>query len=243
MLVEGSSIKDLSIVVPAFNEELILERNVNRLVKFFQPLLDCPWELIIADNRSTDKTAEIGRRLAESVNGVRYIYTDRKGVGAALKKAWSSCSSDILCYTDLDLPFPLENLYTLCETISAGYDIAIGSRYVKGGSYHTNMGRKFLSRLYSYWLKILFSCKFSDHCGIKAIKREAFLKLMPLVNSDDWFFGTELLIRAEKMGYAVRELPVHAHNDSHRNSKVKLFRTMWDYVRLSFKLRWELWWK
>lgn len=232
--------ENISIVVPVFNEELILEKNVSRLVEYFSSVLNCDWELIIADNASTDKTGEIGRKLAADIERVRYVYTDKKGVGAALKTAWSKSYFDILCYTDVDLPFPLESLRSLCKAISEGYDIAIGSRYVEGGYYKVNPGRKILSRLYGYWLKMLFSCKFSDHCGTKAIRKNVFSNLLPKLTCDDWFFGTELLIHAEKDGYKIKEVPIQAHNDSSRNTKVKLFRTICDYLKLSISLKWNL---
>lgn len=231
---------DITIAVPVFNEELILEKNVRRLVAYFHSVLPCEWELVIADNASTDKTGEIGRRLAETIDHVRYVYTEKRGVGAALKRAWATSTFDILCYTDVDLPFPLESLIELCQAIYEGNDIAIGSRYVKGGVYKASLGRKILSRLYSYWLKMLFSFKFSDHCGTKAIRKKAFLDLLPLLACDDWFFGTELLVHGKEKRFSIKELPIQAHNDHKRNSKTKLLRTTWNFVRLSLLLKWKL---
>jgi len=240
IVVNANTMDNISIVIPVFNEELILEKSVSQLLTFCNSFLDCDWELIIADNASTDMTGEIGRRLAANIDRVKYVHTDRKGVGAALKMAWASSSYDLLCYTDVDLPFPLESLFDLCKAVSNGHDIAIGSRYANGGSYKVNLGRKILSKLYSYWLKIMFSCKFSDHCGTKAIKKKVFLDLLPMINCDDWFFGTELLVMAERTGCSIKEIPISAHNDSSRNSKVKLLRTIWDYVKLSLSLKWDL---
>lgn len=167
--------KDISIVIPAYNEELILERNAIRLWNYFNSVLNDPWELVIADNGSTDKTGEVGYNLSKRIHNIRYLRIDEKGIGIALKKAWASCSSYALCYTDADLPYKLEEVRALCKAIFAGYDIAVGSRYIKGGRYDTTLGRKILSRLYSYWLRLLLSCSFSDHCGTKAIKRESSL--------------------------------------------------------------------
>lgn len=238
--VNEQTMDNISIVFPVFNEELILEKSVHQLLTFCHSFLDCDWEIIIADNASTDMTGEIGRGLAATIDRVKYVHTDRKGVGAALKLAWASSSYDLLCYTDVDLPFPLESLIDLCEAVSNGNDIAIGSRYANGGSYKISLGRKILSKLYSYWLKIMFSCKFSDHCGTKAIKKKVFLDLLPMIKCDDWFFGTELLVMAERLGYSIKEVPISAHNDSSRKSKVKLLRTIWDYVKLSLSLKWDL---
>ena len=238
--VNTTTMDNASIVVPVFNEELILEKSIYKLLTFCNSFLDCDWELIIADNASTDMTGEIGRRLAANNDRIKYLHTDKKGVGAALKMAWASSSFDVLCYTDVDLPFPLESLIEQCKAVSNGHDIAIGSRYVAGGYYNVNLGRKILSKLYRYWLKIMFSCKFNDHCGTKAIKKKVFLDLIPMINCNDWFFGTELLVLAEKKGYTIKEIPVSAQNDSSRNSKVKLLRTIWDYVKLSLSLKWDL---
>jgi len=227
----------VSIVLPVFNEENIVQRSTEHVARFLSSLPHPDWNLVIADNGSTDKTRERGQELAAMMHRVSYLRTERKGVGAALRMAWVSSLSDVLGYVDADLPFRLETFDAMWRALQEGYDIATGSRYVEGGGYETTWLRKVLSRLHSYWMQLLFGCKFSDHCGIKAIKRQVFLDLLPFLRSDDWFFGTELLVWAERFGYRIKEVPVQARNDRSRRSKVNLPLVTINYIRCELRLK------
>ena len=232
--------KSISVVLPVYNEEEILERSVKTLVDFASARFDSRWELVIADNFSTDRTSEIGRDLEKRYDRVRYVRIDQKGVGAALKGAWGASSSDILSYIDADLPFPLETLCELCGEVEKGYDIAIGSRYVRGGNYEINLPRKILSRIFRCWIRVLFSVNFHDSCGIRAMKRDVCHRLLPQLQNDDWFFGDELLIRAARSGYMIKEVPVSAFYDQSRKSKVRIMKTIVNYIKVSILFRCRL---
>src|SRR5216117_1992350 len=98
------------------------------------------------------------------------------------------------------------------------------------------MKREFISRSYNALVKGVFGTKFSDaQCGFKAITRRAAAQLLPLVEDNDWFMDTELLVIAEKLGYRIFDLPVRWVEDP--DSRVKIWRTALDDVKGLLRLR------
>ena len=143
----------------------------------------------------------------------------------AVKKAWSESKADILSYMDCDLSTDLAAFPPLVEAlISCGFDVAIGSRLLKPCLTTRGFKREFISRGYNRLMKLFFQAQFSDaQCGFKAITKEAASALLPLVEDNEWFMDSELLILAEKLGYRIFDLPVHWVDDS--DSRVKIWRT------------------
>jgi glycosyltransferase involved in cell wall biosynthesis len=238
---EITSKESLSIVLPIYNEEAVLETNVLRLRSFLDSAFKCEWQIVIADNLSTDQTARIGRMLANSYSGVKYIRINRKGVGIALKTAWDNSDASIHVHIDGDLPFDFADMKRLIETAQKGYDVCFGSRFTNGSFSDAKPLRQFLSKIFHYWIRLLFSYEYTDICGIKAVRREAFLALSPHLTSDGWFFNTELMLLANKAKMSIKEVPVHVREPPGRKSKVNLFQTVTNLFLLTFKLKLKFW--
>jgi glycosyltransferase involved in cell wall biosynthesis len=234
---ETKTQESLSIVLPVYNEEAVLEANVLRLLTFMQSAFNCKWEIVIADNFSTDKTPIIGKMLENSYSEVKYLRIDRKGVGIALKTAWDKSNADIQCHVDGDLPFDFVDMKRLIETAKEGYDVCFGSRFTVGACSDAKPLRKVLSKVFHYWIKLLFSYEYTDICGIKAVRREAFKVLSPHLTSDGWFFNTELMLLANRTKMSIKEVPVHVREPPGRKSKVKLLQTISNLFLLTFKLK------
>lgn len=201
----------LEIVIPIYNEQEELEANIKKLHSFLRKnLYNYNWQITIADNASTDKSLAITKDLAKKLTGVSFFHFDKKGRGGAVKRVWSKSNADILCYMDVDLSTDLINLPTLLSAILKGYDIAIGSRLLpKSKVANRTLKREILSRVYNILIKFTFRTHFSDaQCGFKAIKKRAASELLPKIIDDAWFFDSELLILADKMGYKIYEAPV-----------------------------------
>ena len=231
----------LSIVLPVYNEEAVLETNVLRLRTFLESTFTYEWEIVIADNMSTDQTARIGQMLAKSYSGVKYLRINRKGVGVALKTAWDKSNADIHCHIDGDLPFDFADMKRLIEAALEGYDVCFGSRYTNGSYSDAKPLRRFLSKIFHYWIKLLFSYEYTDICGIKAVRKEAFKTLSPFLTSDGWFFNTELMLLANKARMSIKEVPVHVREPPGRKSKVKLLQTISNLFLMTFKLKLKFW--
>lgn len=201
----------LNIVIPVYNEEAELATSVGTLTHYLtKHLTDFDWTITIADNASTDKTFTIAQNLAQKQKRVTSVHLSQKGRGRAVKFAWNNTKHDFLAYMDVDLSTDLKHLPPLVRSLQRGYDIAIGSRNARGARvYGRNIARTITSKGYITLIKLFFWVHFSDaQCGFKAVTREVVDKLIPLVRDNEWFFDTELLLIAEKLGYRIYEEPV-----------------------------------
>ena len=222
--------KSVDVVIPVYNEAHVLAGSIARLVSYLEGSLDRPWRVVIADNGSTDATLEVARSLSEEYPRVGFLHLEEKGRGRALRRAWLESDTDIVSYMDVDLSTELEAFPLLVAAIDQGYDLAIGSRLVRGAMVVRSFRREVASHLYSLLTRAMHFTSFRDaQCGFKALTSSAAHELVPLVESQHWFFDTELLILAEKRGYRIKELPVAWVEDP--DSRVNLTR----YGRECFK--------
>lgn len=216
----------VEIVMPVYNEEEELEVNITKLRDFAQnKLTSWDWNILIADNASTDKTLQIAEKIAQKNKKIHVLHLTQKGRGRAVKKAWLESSADVVSYMDIDLSTQLDYFPSLINSLVNGYDIAIGSRLlpksiVKGRT----LKRELISRCYNLMIRMFFWIKFSDaQCGFKAITRETVKNLIPAIIDNEWFFDSEMLIVGEKAGYKVYEEPVMWIDDP--GSTVKVMKT------------------
>lgn len=227
------------ITIPVLNEENELEKNIKILAGFLAENLKYDWEIEIADNGSTDKTREIGERLArENNNRVKYRRLEERGRGRALKKSWTGSDAEILSYMDIDLSTNLKSFPPLIDKITDGADVAIGSRLLKASRTKRQFKREILSRGYNLLIKLMFQNKFSDaQCGFKAINKKAASALLPKIKNNEWFFDTELLLLTEREGFRIAEVPVEWIEDL--DSRVKIIKTIAEDVKGLIRIRLE----
>ena len=214
----------VDIVIPVYNEEQALPRSIVILADFLKANLRNPWQIVIADNASTDKTQAVSEMLCERYAGVNYLHIPRKGRGRALRAAWLDSTADIVSYMDVDLSTDLSHFPQLIESLQHGYHVAIGSRLSKGSRVTRSLKREVVSRSYNLLIKSTFFTPFSDaQCGFKALTRQAARSIIPHVKNDNWFFDTEFLIIAAKRGYRIKQVPVKWDDDP--NSTVNIAGT------------------
>ena len=214
-------------ILPVLNEEKVISASVSAIHNFLEThFKDYTWKITIADNGSTDKTADISEILSTKFDRVNYVRIAQKGRGRALKQCWTSSKSDIVAYMDIDLSTQLDDIRPLLDSISKNkYDVAIGSRLIKGSVVEgRSRRREFTSRTYNKIIQSVFSVNFNDaQCGFKAISRSTAGKIVPLIKDNGWFFDTELLIVADKCDYRIKEVPVRWSDDP--DTRVKVFST------------------
>ncbi|MCE1175075.1 MAG: bifunctional glycosyltransferase family 2/GtrA family protein [Propionibacteriales bacterium] len=200
----------VDVIIPVYNEELDLSASVLRLDRFLAETFPYDYRVIIADNASTDSTFEIARRLADRHAHVRAVHLEAKGRGRALRQVWLDSDADVVAYMDVDLSTDLKALLPLVAPLVSGHsDVAIGTRLSRGSRVVRGPKREFISRTYNLILKASLGASFSDaQCGFKAIRREVADRLLPLVEDNNWFFDTELLVLAERAGLRIHEVPV-----------------------------------
>ena len=226
----------VDVVVPVYNEEQALSRNIVILADFMRANLPNPWQIIIADNASTDQTSAVADMLCERYTGINYLHIPQKGRGRALKAAWMDSTADIVSYMDVDLSTDLSHLPPLLTSLELGYDVAIGSRLSRGSRVTRSLKREIVSRGYNMLVKSMFFTPFQDaQCGFKALTRRAAEAIVPHVKNDNWFFDTELLIIAAKRGYKINQVPVKWDDDP--TSTVNIARTAAEDVKGLLRLR------
>ena len=226
----GTATAVVDVVIPVYNEEHQLAASVQRVLAHLQTM---PWSfrVTIADNASTDQTAIIARRLSHSHPEVSVVHLAEKGRGRALKRVWTASDSEVLVYMDVDLSTDLAALLPLVASLVGGHsDLAIGSRLARHSRVERGAKRELISRSYNLILRRALRARFSDaQCGFKAIRRDAARELLPLVQDDEWFFDTELLVVAERAGLRIHEVPVDWTDDP--DSSVDIVRTALDDLR------------
>jgi glycosyltransferase involved in cell wall biosynthesis len=215
----------IDIVVPVYNEQAALRASIRRLHAFLAAEMPYPWRIVIADNASTDQTLAVARALAVELPQTTVLHLDAKGRGRALRAAWSASDADVLCYMDVDLSTDLRGLLPLVSPLVSGHsEIAIGSRLARGARVERGVKREVISRSYNRLLRWALRARFSDaQCGFKAIRADAARRLLPEVEDEGWFFDTELLIRAQRNGMRIHEVPVDWVDDP--DSRVAIIST------------------
>jgi putative flippase GtrA len=215
----------IDVVVPVHDEQAVLESSIRRLHRFLAAELPFSWQIVIADNASTDATPQIARALARELPGVRVLALDRKGRGRALRAAWSQSRARVVAYMDVDLSTDLRALLPLVAPLLSGHsDLAIGTRLARGARVVRGPKRELISRAYNGLLHATLRARFSDaQCGFKAVRRDVLERLLPDVRDEEWFFDTELLVLAQRRGLRIHEVPVDWVDDP--DSRVDITRT------------------
>jgi len=229
----------LDVVIPVFNEEKALVASVETVRAHLRTL---PFEhrITIADNASTDATSLLARQLTHRYDDVRLVSLTEKGRGRALKQAWSQSDAEVLVYMDVDLSTDLNALLPLVAPLLSGHsDLAIGSRLARTSRTTRGPRREVISRAYNVLLRGTLRARFTDaQCGFKAIRRDVAAQLLPLIEDDEWFFDTELLVVAERAGLRIHEVPVDWVDDP--DSRVDIVRTAAADLRGMGRLGWAL---
>jgi glycosyltransferase involved in cell wall biosynthesis len=227
----------VDLVIPVRDEERILGPSVQRAAAYLDRDFPFPTRIVIADNGSTDRTAERAAALAAELPGVTTVELPQPGRGGALRAVWEASSADVLAYMDVDLSTDLTALLPLVAPLVSGHsDIAIGTRLARGSRVTRGIRREVVSRSYNALLHAVLSTRFSDaQCGFKAIRADRARVLLPHVADTGWFFDTELLVLAERCGLRIHEVPVDWVEDT--DSRVHVVATAWQDVRGVIRLR------
>lgn len=226
----------VEIAVPVHNEEADLGPNVRRLRHYLDQCFPVPALVTIADNASTDGTWPLALELAGELRGVRALRVEEKGRGRAVKRVWSASDAGVVAYMDVDLATGLDALLPLVAPLLSGHaEVSIGSRLAVGARVVRGAKRELISRSYNAVLHGVLGAAFTDaQCGFKAVRTDVARFLLPLVEDDAWFFDTELLVLAQRLGLRIHEVAVDWVDDP--DSRVDILRT----ARLDLEGVWRI---
>jgi uncharacterized membrane protein YbhN (UPF0104 family) len=237
----GASV-EVSVVLPAYDEEATLAETVGVTLEHLDSFLPAgSYEVIVAEDGCDDRTPEIADELAAEHEAVRHLHSDeRLGRGGALEFAFRQARGGTLVYFDTDLATDMAHLEELVEHVRSGEaDVATGSRLLADSDADRPAKRGVPSRGYNALVRLLLRSEVRDHqCGFKAFDREVLFALLEEVEDDHWFWDTELLVRAQRAGYRVAELPVTWTPKG--DSKVDLVRDVFGMGSQIVRMFWQL---
>lgn len=216
----------LSFIIPAYNEEFRIGKTLDIVLEYFSSR-NYSYEIIVVDDGSSDKTAEIVSNYSE----VSLIRQEQNlGKGAAVRRGMLESKGEYRLFSDADLSTPVKETVRLLNELRNGYDICIGSRAIKSELIrkHQPFYREFMGKTFNKIVQMLVFKGISDtQCGFKCFSSVSAEAIFPLTKIDGFGFDVEILYLASKLGFNIKELPVEWYNDE--RSKVN---PMTDSIRM-----------
>lgn len=232
---------EVSVVLPAYNEAGRIEDAVEKTACALRGITPS-FEIIIAEDGSKDGTDRISESLAKKYDFVVHMHSDeRLGRGRAMSRAFKASRGEIICDIDVDLATDMKHLRELVQSIRDGYDFATGSRMLPESNVKRPFKRGLASKGYNFLTRFMLGSKLYDHqCGFKSFKRQSLFALMDTVKDTHWFWDTELLVRAQRAGYKIKEFPVEWRHGG--ATKVNLIKDIFGMGSQIFRLWYEFLW-
>lgn len=206
----------LSIVIPAYNEELRIRPTLESYSALFEEWLGDGFELIVVVNHCTDGTKQVVREVMLTCPRIRLISEqNRIGKGGAVELGMRQAKGELIGFVDADGATPADSFRELVEQIGECGCI-IGSRWIQGAEVHPRQSllRRLASRVLNrIVVHAMFGLKVYDsQCGAKLFQRDVLEKILPEVVEPGWAFDIDLLYRVKRLGYGIREYPVKWHH-------------------------------
>jgi len=232
----------ISIVIPIYNEQAILHAAVVDLRERLKPL-GWSYEIILAENGSKDRTVEIGHELEAKYHDdpdsqLKIISLGEPNYGKALKQGILLARGDLVLCDEIDLCDTNfhKQAVDILETGEA--DMVIGSKLAVGSADERPLIRHAASIAYSTLLKILLGFRGTDTHGLKAFRRTALLGAVRACLVDKDVFASEFVIRADRSGIVIKEVPVHIIEK--RPPSINLFKRVPNVMKSLAKLTWSV---
>lgn len=229
---------DISIVVPAYNEERRLPPTLIDMIDFFDRTA-LAYEIIVVDDGSTDATSDVVQKFERVREQVTLIQLPKNyGKGHAIRLGVLNSRGSMVLFADADGATPIAEFSRLQAALQAGADVAIGSRALASTDTKvtTSVHRKLLGRIFNRCVNTILVPSIADtQCGFKLFTRTAALFLFRRQTSDRFSFDVEILYIAEKAGLSIKEVPINWNNIP--GSKVNLVIDSMRMLRDVFKFR------
>lgn len=194
----------LTVFIPVYNEESLLEPNIGRLVRFLSGL-DVPYEILVGSNGSDDATVSILSRIAGYLPELRWFHLPEKGVGAAFREAVQRAGFDRIVTVDMDLSIDL-NFIKKGYDLLDDHDMVVGSKLA--GKQHRSWIRCAASNIFIQIAKRLLRMDFHDYSiAAKAYRKEMVSNYMDRIDKHT-FYVVIIVCNAVRDGYRLEEIPV-----------------------------------
>ena len=232
----------LSIIIPAYNEA---ERIPATLVDMDKRLshVDYSYEILVVNDGSKDNTATVVKNMAKMVHNLKLIdLKDNAGKGGAVKQGMLLATGKIRLFTDADNSTSIDQFEKMIPLFKDHVDVVIGSRTAKGAKLDPpevwyrqipgkigNLVFQVVLGLWGIW---------DTQCGFKAYTDDAAEKIFNIAKTPGWGFDVETLVLARRMGYIIKEIPVHWVNDTRSHVSASAYLKV---LGETCTIRWRLW--
>lgn len=219
---------ELSLIAPCYNEAPHLEKNLNRLKKVLDATI-YKYEIIVIDDASFNKTAEMIKRFIEvnqDADNIIFIKHDKnQGRGKTVSEGIMAARGEIVGFVDVDFSTSPWYIPALAAEIRQGADIVIGQRIYKLKL--KVLHRWILSKGYKFLVKIFLGMELGDtESGCKFFKREKIIPVLTQVKDEKWFWDTEIIARSHFAGLTIVQLPTVFIRES-LYTTVKIIKDSW----------------
>lgn len=231
---------DLSIIIPAYNEEALIVSTLNCLHSYLSRRPES-FEILVVDDGSRDNTVEVVQQLQKNTEHVHLLINSQNmGKGFSIQRGVSESHGKIIIFTDADLPYELDAIEGFLQALQNSCDLAIGSRVLPGSEVRgVPMLRYAAGQIFSWMVQaVLFRGLPDTQCGFKSFKAEAAKEIFRRLTIGGFGFDVEMLFIARKLNYAIQPVPVHMIEHRQR-SRVRLMTDSMKMFANLFMVRWN----
>ncbi len=205
---------DLTVIIPAYNEERRLPWTLAELTRFLNDW-GVDYRVLVADDGSTDCTAELAQKLGPRFSTLRIV--PQGGKGRAVRTAMLRATGRVLAFTDADLPFELSAMQQGYQWIRGGQtDVVFGARDVDGAEHRARrrLARRLATCAFRAIVSRMVSREVTDtQCGMKLFRRQAALEIFSRTTIDGFAFDAEVVMLTHRLGLPFRRVPVTLINE------------------------------
>ena len=231
----NNMINNFSVVIPVFNEEEIFLDSANKIYKICKEM-NKPFEIIFSENGSSDNTVNLIQTFINDKDNCFMIRNEIANYGLALKNGFENSKNEIIISFDID--YFSKRFLEQSLNLNQEFVALIASKRMSESEDERTIVRKLATSTFVLLLKFLFQTSLSDTHGMKAIRRDNIQKEINNVISTQDIFDTELLIRIEKSGFRIQEVPAKVNEI--RPSVSVIFTRIPRTLKSLFKLRYQL---
>ena len=226
-----------SIIIPAYNEKNRILTTFKNIYNYFKGQ---NFEIILVDDGSKDNTSSLieyeKNKIGDNISIIKY--NKNKGKGYAIKKGIEKAQGEYILFTDADNSTPIEEFEKLLNEIKKGFDIAIGSRYLKNSDIKIKQSilRILIGRLGNLLIQFFLIKGIKDtQCGFKLFKNSVAKEIFAKLTINGWGFDMEVLSIAQILKYKIKEVPVSWLNSS--DSRVRPIKDAWQTLNELIKIK------
>lgn len=200
----------VSIIIPAYNEQGVIMASIRETIKVFDGF-GCPYEIIVVDDGSSDKTYDEALKAA-SLNKDIIVRRNKEnyGKGRALKVGFRHASGDYVVFLDADMELHPAQLSTFFDIMALDeVDAVIGSKRHPNSRLNYSLQRKLISNIYFFMIKLLFGLPIRDtQTGLKLFKYKVLKEVFPRILVKQFGYDLEILVNTHRLGFKIAEAPI-----------------------------------